>query len=149
MEKKYNMAKKFLRRDSARYLKFGKGRGKKAKWRAPKGRDNKMREKKRGYPAVVSIGYKKPLEKIQIIEISNPRDLKKLGKNKIGKIKSIGKKKKLEIAEEAVKLKVKLKNLNAEKYLKQNKKEKKEVKENEKEKTSEKIDPKAKGENKK
>jgi len=50
------MAKKrFLRRLTNRYLKLGKKRKKKQKWRKPKGRHNKMREKERGYPAVVSI----------------------------------------------------------------------------------------------
>ena len=54
------MAKKrFLRRLTNRYLKLGKKRKKKQKWRKPKGRHNKMREKERGYPAVVSIGYRK------------------------------------------------------------------------------------------
>ena len=39
------MTKNFLRVDSARYSKLGKGRRKLQKWRKPKGRDNKMREK--------------------------------------------------------------------------------------------------------
>ena len=51
---------KFLRRTWSRYSKLGKQRKKKQIWKAPKGRDNKMREKRKGYPAVVSIGYKKP-----------------------------------------------------------------------------------------
>ena len=51
---------KFLRRQAARYAKFGNGRGKKAKWRKPTGRDNKMREKIKGHPVVVSIGYGTP-----------------------------------------------------------------------------------------
>ncbi len=31
-------------------------------WRKPKGNDNKMRLKLKGYPPVVSIGYRKPTE---------------------------------------------------------------------------------------
>ena len=51
--------KKFLRRTWNRYSKLGKRRKKKQVWRRPTGRDNKMREKRRGYPAVVSLGYRK------------------------------------------------------------------------------------------
>ena len=53
------MPKKFLRRDTGRYSKLGKNRKKLQRWRKPTGRDNKMREKRHGYPAVVSVGYKR------------------------------------------------------------------------------------------
>lgn len=125
---KGKMPKKFLRRDAARFPKFGKGRGKKATWRAPKGRDNKMREKRKGYPAVVSIGYKKPLNTEKIIEISSAKQLEAMKKDEIGFVKAIGKKKKMEIAEKAKSLKIKLKNMNPEKYLKENSKKKEETK---------------------
>ena len=49
--------KKFVRRDSNRYSKIGKNRKKLQKWRKPKGRDNKMRERRAGYPKIVSVGY--------------------------------------------------------------------------------------------
>jgi len=52
------MMKKFLRRTWNRYTKLGRKRKKKQKWRRPTGRDNKMREKRRGYPKIVSVGYK-------------------------------------------------------------------------------------------
>ena len=55
---------KFLRRTSNRYGKLGKNRRKKQVWKKPRGRDNKMREKRRGYPQVVSIGHKKKNIKI-------------------------------------------------------------------------------------
>ncbi len=41
--------KKFLRRNWNKYKRIGKGNKKKQKWRKPRGRDNKMREKRRGY----------------------------------------------------------------------------------------------------
>ncbi len=127
------MIKKFLRRDAARFSKFGKGRGKKAKWRAPKGRDNKMREKRKGYASVVSVGYKKPVSEIETIQIMNVKDLEKIGKNSEGIVGAVGKKKKAEIAEKAKELKVKLRNLNPEKYLKENSKsEKNKTEENKK-----------------
>ena len=50
--------KKFLRRIWKRYSKLGRKRKKEQKWRRPKGRDNKMREKRRGYPITVRIGYR-------------------------------------------------------------------------------------------
>lgn len=118
--------KKFLRRDAARFLKFGKGRGKKAKWRSPKGRDNKMREKRRGYAAVVSIGHKNKREKEKIIFVSNVEDLSKIKKGETAHLRRVGKKKKYEIMVEAKKTGIKFDNINVEQYLKKNKpKEKK------------------------
>lgn len=85
---------KFLRRTWNRYAKLGKGRKKKQIWRRPTGRDNKMREKRRGYPAVVSVGYgKKKQEKILVIktkrEIENTTSGQKIIIGKIGKKKGI------------------------------------------------------------
>ena len=48
--------KKFLRRTWDRYSKLGKGRKKLQKWRKPSGRDNKIREKKKGHSRLVDIG---------------------------------------------------------------------------------------------
>jgi large subunit ribosomal protein L32e len=121
---------KFLRRDANRFAKFGKGRGKKAKWRAPKGRDNKMREKRKGYPAVVSIGYKSDKEfagKIkgkEPVKIMNSLDFKKIKKDQIGFVGKVGQKRKIEIVNEARKMKIELKNINIKLFLKKlNKKE--------------------------
>jgi len=121
----------FLRRDS-KLKKFGKGRGKKAKWRSPKGRDNKLREKRKGYGKVVSIGYssdKKLRGKLNgkiPVTVSNVSDLKLVTKEKIGVISRIGKKKKIEIAKKAKELKVELTNLNPKSYLKAKEKKEKE-----------------------
>lgn len=115
----------FLRRDCARYSKFGKGRGKKAKWRAPKGRDNKMREKRSGYPAVVSIGYKSKQKKSPLI-ISNTKDLSKVSKDDVLIIASVGNRKKVKIVKKAEKLGLVFNNVNIKLFLKEiNKKEKK------------------------
>ena len=94
----------FLRRTGSRFSKLGKGRKKKQKWRRPTGRDNKMREKRRGYPAVVKIGYKQDkklsgaIDKKKPVMIMNAKDLEKIKKNEIGIIGRVGKKKKNEIA---------------------------------------------------
>lgn len=124
---------KFLRRTWSRYAKLGKGRKKKQVWRKPTGRDNKMREKRRGYPAVVSIGYstdkeaRGKLKEKTPITINNVNDLEKIGKNEIGVIGNVGKKKKLDIAKKAKEKKIELYNMNPEKYLEQNKKPEKKV----------------------
>ncbi len=128
------MKKKFLRRVWSRYSKLGKRRKKKQVWRKPKGRDNKMREKRKGYPAIVNIGYKKDaksrgkIQDKQIVIIMNIKDLEKIKKNQIAIIGKIGKKKKIEIAEKAKDKKIQVHNLNIEKFLKKKIKSKKEEK---------------------
>ena len=120
------MSSKFMRRVWNRYSKLGKGRKKKQKWRKPKGRDNKMREKRRGYPVVVSIGYgTKKTERGKIenkipMTVKNLNDLKKAQAEKASIIiAKVGMKKKIEIAKEAHKHGVKISNLNITKFLKE------------------------------
>jgi large subunit ribosomal protein L32e len=129
---------KFLRHTAHKYSKLGLRRKKKKIWRRPTGRDNKMREKRRGHPAVVSIGYStakktrgKVMKKTPIV-VRNVADLQKVGKNQIAMLSGIGKKKKIEIAKKAKELKVEIFMLNIDKFLKANeKKDKKEEKKNE------------------
>lgn len=108
---------KFLRRSSDRYSKLGKGRKKKQKWRRPTGRDNKIRERRRGYSARVNIGYqknKKDMYKIKgkiPITINNVKDLEKVGKENIGIIAHVGKKKREEIVKKAKEKKILLYNV--------------------------------------
>ena len=125
------MPKKFLRRDSSRFSKFGKKRKKMQKWRNPNGRDNKMREQRRGYPKVISVGYKKDktlrgtLDEKNPVMILNIKDLENLKKNEIAVIGKVGKKKKIEIANFAKEKKIEIYNMNADKFLKENVKVKK------------------------
>lgn len=114
MEKK---KPKFLRRSSDRYSKLGIRRKKKQKWKRPNGRDNKMREKRRGYPAVVSIGYGTGRKEKKII-IMNVKDLEKIKENQKIIVGRIGRKNKIEIAKTAKEKKIKLDNLNVDKFLK-------------------------------
>ncbi len=118
---------KFLRRDCKRFSKFGKGKGKKASWRKPKGRDNKMREKRKGYSAIVSIGYGSK-EKKQSIIIKNIKNLLVLTKGTSIIIGNIGQKKKIEIVKKAKELDLDLSNLNSNKFLKKLEKKKTEEK---------------------
>jgi len=118
------MAFKFLRRDWKRYPKLGKGSKKKQKWRRPKGRDNKMREKRRGYPAVVSVGYKKGKEIREKIEGKNPitvknlKDIEKIDKNNAIIIGKVGKKKRLQLLKRAKEKNIEVVNLNVDKLIK-------------------------------
>jgi len=143
---------KFLRRKNKAYSKLGKGRKKKQIWRKPTGRDNKMREKRRGYPAVVSIGYRgtkisrDALKNKQPVMIMNVSDLKKIKEAGIAVIGKVGKKKKLEIAAEAKRMKIEIYNMNPDKYIEKNKKPEKKKKE---EKKDDKKDEKKKTDTKK
>ena len=108
---------KFLRRTWNRYSKLGRKRKKKQVWRKPKGRDNKMREKRKGYPAIVSIGYKKGGKKSAII-VKNLNDLEKIKKGQVIIMGKIGKRKKIEIVKKANSMKIEFCNLNVKKFLK-------------------------------
>ena len=137
---------KFLRRTWNRYGKLGKGKKKKQVWRSPKGRDNKMREKRKGYPGVVSIGYKKKKsEKKNIRTIRNLKDLEKIKKNEIIILGNVGKKKKIEIAKEAKKMKISVQNLNIKKFLKKSEKKKEETKKKETGEKKKKLEKKGEG----
>lgn len=111
------MPKKFIRRDSIRYSKLGKNRKKLQKWRRPKGRDNKMRERHAGYPKRPSVGYKnekKESGKIDgknVVVIYNISDLEKSGKDKSIILGKVGAKKKMEIIKKSNELKLKIINL--------------------------------------
>jgi len=119
--------KKFLRRNSDRHSKLGRKRRKKQTWRKPKGRHNKMRDKKRGYPAVVTVGYRgsnnerEKLEGMKPVLVMNVKDLGKIKSNEVGIMGSVGMKKKIEIVKKAHESKIKLHNVNTEKFLKENK----------------------------
>jgi large subunit ribosomal protein L32e len=144
---------KFLRHTAHKYSKLGLRRKKKKIWRRPTGRDNKMREKRRGHPAVVSIGYstaKKTrgniMEKTPVM-VRNVQDLQRVQKNQIAMLSGIGKKKKIEIAKKAKELKIEIYMLNIEKFLKAN--EKKSKKEEKKTETKDKDSKNKEQENKK
>ena len=114
------MAPTFLRRTSSRYSKLGRGRKKKQVWRRPTGRDNKMRERRKGYPAVVSVGYRtNKKEHKNILVVNNLKDLENMEKSDVVVFGNIGKKKKIEFAKKAKEMKIEISNLNIEKFLKE------------------------------
>jgi len=118
------MVKKFIRRTSNRYSKIGLRRKKKQIWRKPTGRDNKMREKRRGYPAVVSLGYrteKKTRGMVagkEKVEVKSIKDIEKVKKGQIAVVGRMGKKKKIELAKKAKAKGIEIHNLNIRKLLK-------------------------------
>lgn len=120
------MSPTFLRRTTHRYSKLGKGNKRKQTWRNPTGRHNKMRNKRRGYPATVSIGYKQPenarhrAETKQIIEVRTLRDLERVSKNHLARIMAVGTKRKLALAQKAKEKGITLLNLNVKTFLKRN-----------------------------
>ena len=106
----------FLRRKNQAYSKLGLRRKKKQVWRKPTGRDNKMREKRKGFPVVVSIGYGSS-DKKKLVVVNNLKDLENV-KVKEVVIGNVGKKKRQEIIAKANEKKIKILN----RYLKEDKK---------------------------
>ena len=120
------MAKlKFLRRNTGDYSRLGRNRKKLQKWRHPRGRDNKMRLREKSKGRTVEVGYKQDLTtrgKIdgkEVIMIRNTKDLEK-AKGKTILLAKVGKKNKIEIAKKAKEMNLKIKNLDVEKFLKEN-----------------------------
>ncbi len=102
--------KKFIRTHAKRHSKLGKGRKKLQKWRKPTGRDNKVREKKKGHPIKVSVGFKNN-NRIQQVLIKNISDLNDIKENQKPLLAKVGAKKKLDIIKKAEEMKIKLANV--------------------------------------
>lgn len=99
------MSKDFVRQDTSRYSKLGRGRKKKQTWRKPKGRDSKMRLKRKGYPSSPSIGRRNKSTQDPNHQnpklIKNVKDLSSMEKNEIGILAKVGARKKLELIKQA------------------------------------------------
>ncbi|MEM4719652.1 MAG: eL32 family ribosomal protein [Candidatus Pacearchaeota archaeon] len=97
-----------MRKDSYRMSKLGKKRKKKIKWRKPRGKHNKLREKRKGYLRQPSIGWGSPkkikgsLMGVKIKAISNLKDVENLQEGEKVMLLHIGKKKKQEILKKAL-----------------------------------------------
>jgi large subunit ribosomal protein L32e len=111
----------FLRRIHHKYHKLGKKKGKKRVWRKPKGRDNKMREKRRGYGAVVSVGYRhSETERKPTPVVRNINELHGLQKGQDIIVGNLGRKKKVELIKKAHEKGIVIININSKKFLKKN-----------------------------
>ena len=111
---------KFLRRNISLHLRIGKRRKGKQSWRKPKGRDNKMRESRKGRPPLVSIGYGSKKERKNTLTVYNLKDLgnaKGYDRIILGKI---GKRKRAEILKRALEAKINFDNLNIGRFFRKN-----------------------------
>lgn len=109
---------KFIRRAYGMHLSIGKRRKKKRIWRRPKGRDNKMRESRKGRSQLVSIGHRGKKEKKNVVIVYNLRDLGGLGKDDVAILGKTGKRKRHDILKKADEMKISFKNINVKKQLK-------------------------------
>ena len=114
------MAKKiqFRRRGWYKHKRIGKGKRRMVGWKKPKGRDNKMRESRKGRPPLVSIGYKRSNEGGKRITVYNVRDLENAGKGSLVILGKVGRKNKREIVKKAHSMGIMFQNLNIKKFLK-------------------------------
>ena len=117
---------RFIRRSWTRFSRLGKNRKKKQVWRRAKGRHNKIREKRKGYPIKVMVGFKKKREDRNLLEnktavlIKNLKELRAIKKNEIAVIGKIGNKKRIEILKTAREKGIPISNINVNKFLKKN-----------------------------
>src|SRR4030042_6668044 len=95
-----NITMKFIRRNWTKFSRLGKKRKKKQVWRRAKGRHSKTREKRKGYPIKVMIGFKQP-KKTRPIFVNNMKELEKVKKGEIAIVGKVGMKKKIEIIKKA------------------------------------------------
>lgn len=111
----------FLRPDTQRFSRLGKNRKKLQKWRRVRGKSNKMRLGRAGYPPVPTVGFKKARKESGKVQglmpqlVHNIAELEKLTKNNIAIIARIGARKKLELIKRAEELKIKIANLGGKK----------------------------------
>ncbi|MGC9166297.1 MAG: 50S ribosomal protein L32e [Thermoplasmata archaeon] len=108
---------RFLRQEWFRYKKLGE------KWRKPKGKHSKMREKKKYRPPVVDIGYRGP-KKVRGLHPSGYKEVLIYNAKQLMEINpeteavkiasSVGKRKRMEIYEKAKSLGIRILNYRGE-----------------------------------
>jgi large subunit ribosomal protein L32e len=123
--------RKFIRRNWSKASRLGKKRKTKQVWRSAKGRHNKVREKRKGYPIKVMIGFKQEkkgrnlIEKQKPVLVSNAKELEQIKKGEIAIIGKIGNRKRIELAKKAKEKGIPVYNINVNKMLKKIEKKKK------------------------
>lgn len=124
------MSKEFKRRSWTRASRLGKNRKNKQTWRRAKGRHNKVREKRKGYPIKVMIGFKTNKKERGLLEnkkpviVNNLRELERIQRGEAAIIGKIGKRKMIEIIKKAKEKGILIENLNVDKILKKIEKQK-------------------------
>lgn len=112
---------KFIRPDTFRFSRLGKNRRKLQKWRRVRGKSNKLRLGRAGYPKVPSVGFKTPRKEAGKVQglipklVHNLDELNSLTKNEAAILARIGARKKLELIKKADELKIKILNLGGKK----------------------------------
>jgi len=108
---------KFVRQESWRYVRVSPS------WRKPRGIDNKMRVKLKGYPKLPSIGYRNPKlvrclhpSGYEEVIVYSPKDLEKINpETQVVRIAHVvGFRKRLDIIEKAKDLDIKVLNVSKE-----------------------------------
>ena len=104
-------------------------RAKKIRWKNPRGIDSKIKQGRKGHGAVPSVGYRSPkatrgkINGMNPIRINRPLDLDNFQKGDIAIVSAkLGGKKKIDLANKALKLKINFLNFNPEQFLKDVKK---------------------------
>jgi len=101
---------RFIRKEWNKISALGLRRKTKQKWRAPKGRHNKLREKKRGAGNLPTIGFGAPkavkgmVAGLRPVLVHNIEELMLLKENEAAIIAKVGKKKRTKILEKAAEL---------------------------------------------
>jgi large subunit ribosomal protein L32e len=115
------MSRKFLRVETCRTLRLGKLRRKLQKWRRPRGKSNKIRLGRFGYPLSPKVGFKTPkaqagrVQGLFPILVHNVTELQRLTKNQAAILARVGARNKLEMIKKADELKIKILNLGVKK----------------------------------
>jgi large subunit ribosomal protein L32e len=100
----------FARKDWHKKIKLGKGVKKNKKWRAVKGRHNKIRLSRRGHSVRPKIGWSSGEKRENIILINNLEELGRVAKGKRIIIGKVGLKKRKEILSKAKEMKIEVLN---------------------------------------
>ncbi|MGV8141630.1 MAG: 50S ribosomal protein L32e [Candidatus Woesearchaeota archaeon] len=103
---------------------FGRKKRVSDRWRRPRGLQSKMRHKFKGYPIMVSQGWRSPVEirglnnkGYETVLVHKISDLEKIEKHQAIIIASgVGNKKRLEIVEKADQLKIMIANIKSDKF---------------------------------
>ena len=109
MEETKKKKRKFLRKDWNKKIKLGKTVKKLRKWRAAKGRQNKIRLGRKGHITRPKIGFGS-IKSENVLRIKNVQDLKKVKQGQSILIANVGKKKREEILVAAKEAKVNILN---------------------------------------
>ncbi|MBS3071792.1 50S ribosomal protein L32e [Candidatus Pacearchaeota archaeon] len=115
------MSKRFVRQDSHRHFKLGRGRKKIQRWRRPRGRHSKMRKARKSYPASPTVGYRTERKQRGLIKglkpllVRNIRDLRSANGRAVIFASKLGAKKKIDLLKKAEEMKLKILNVKGDK----------------------------------